>query len=297
MNILFNALRCGLGNNGGTKTILRTAETLKSLGHGVVVQANVNLFSWFKSKCLIKPYHEVGIMYDCIVAVSVMDLEHTLESHIENKWWFMRAWPSWVHGEEWLIQQIKKFVSHGGKIIVNSSWLIGQLKEKCNVHASLCYSGLDLDTWYEETPTVQYRLGAMEYNKHITKRTDIIKSLPDYYSLNNISINDNYNDNQLRQIYNQCKMWVAPTELEGFHQVAAEANLCGCLIICNRMISNGMSDYATDQTAMRYDNPDEIIDLIDNPDFSKVKKMQDILINEIGSREDNMKKFINILEG
>ena len=36
------------------------------------------------------------------------------------------------------------------KQIVNSSWLIDQLKEKCGVDSVLCFAGLDLDVWGDE---------------------------------------------------------------------------------------------------------------------------------------------------
>jgi len=46
---------------------------------------------------------------------------------------------------------------------------------------------------------------------------------------------------------------------------------------------------------MRYDTWDELISCIENPDFSKVSKMQKVLREKIGNREDNMRKFVEIL--
>ena len=96
------------------------------------------------------------------------------------------------------------------------------------------------------------------------------------------------------RFYNECDIWLAPTELEGWHNCPAEANLCGCLVICNRLDSNGM-DYATEETAMRFTGFDELLACIENPDFSKVEKMKKVLHNKIGNRENNMKKFIDII--
>ena len=37
MRITFNLINCGLGNNGGTQTIVRSANTLRELGHDVFI--------------------------------------------------------------------------------------------------------------------------------------------------------------------------------------------------------------------------------------------------------------------
>jgi hypothetical protein len=57
-----------------------------------------------------------------------------------------------------------------------------------------------------------------------------------------------------------------------------------------------MQDYATDETAMLYNTFAEAVECIRNPDFSKVPKMQKVLIDKIGDRKSNMEKLVKILE-
>jgi hypothetical protein len=57
-----------------------------------------------------------------------------------------------------------------------------------------------------------------------------------------------------------------------------------------------MGDYATEETAMRYSTEDELMDCLDNPDYSKVEKMQKILREKIGSRSENMKRMVKLLK-
>ena len=52
MRIIFSLLDCGLANNGGSQTIIRMAEELKSIGNDVIIATNVNNFTWFKV-CLL----------------------------------------------------------------------------------------------------------------------------------------------------------------------------------------------------------------------------------------------------
>lgn len=305
MNILFNASQCGLGNNGGTKTIIRCAETLQDMGHNVAIWAEVNKYTWHEPK--VKTL-KCGVLHDfeanpnncTMVNVSVWETVSSPTFYYNTTYWYMRGWEKWVHGEDWLIQQIKKFVSAGGRIIVNATHLKDMLSA-IGVDSVVCFAGLDLNIWEDfesdndDPPTV----GAMSYSRHKTKNSDMIHRFGSYYSgvTAVADIKDGLTYSDLMRFYSQCDIWFAPTELEGWHNCPTEANLCGCLVVCNRMPSNGMGDYATEETAMRYDNWEELIECIENPDFSKVPKMQDVLKNKIGNREKNMKKFVEILEG
>ena len=309
MNILFNASQCNLGPNGGTKTIIRCAETLQDMGHNVAIWAEVNKYTWHKPKVKILKCGELNEFEvnpnNCtMVNVSVWETISRPVFYHNTTYWYMRGWESWVHGEYWLIQQIKKFVSAGGRIIVNSSWLMDQLKEKCGVDSVLCYAGLDLDVWARNNEDREnyscYDIGGLHYRKHKTKRSDILEKVADWAIENNkkiwyTSISSGHREDTMRMMYSTSSMWILPTQLEGFSQVGAEAGLCGSLLVCNRMKSNGTNDFATDETAMRYDNWEELIECIENPDFSKVPNMQRVLREKIGNREWNMKKFVEIL--
>ncbi len=303
MKIIFNAQTSSINNNGGSKTLLRSAETLDSLGHNTSVISRVNYFTWFKPKCEILSLAPKYIHPETVfVAVSVMDLENTTQFYrMYKRVWYARAWAVWVNGEQWLIDQSKKFVNAGGKIIVNASWLVDQFKDKCDIDVELCFAGLDLDYWKKSKQDDVYTIGAMKYERHKTKRSDLIEKLKSHiikenkYSFYTMGIDSDYGNSQVRDFYSCCDIIFTPTELEGFHNVGAEANLCGCLVFCNRMPSNGMGDYATEETAECFSGWDELLSKLKNPDFSKVPKMQKVLRERVGSREENMTKFVELI--
>ncbi len=323
MNILFNASQCGLGNNGGTKTIIRCAETLQELGHDVHIWANINNYTWHKSKIQCLPYLDIGnnpvvadlmdIDWDAFVAVSIWDIEHTLKlkySQVDNKLWYMRGWEKWYKGEEYLIDQIKKFVAAGGRIIVNSSWLINQLQEKCGVESQLCYSGLDLDQWEfgNQGYDKPYTVGCLVNNKHQTKGDHFLAQLNDYefdklikkdiiFYTFSLDAKGHKNNKDMWYFYMQCDIWLSCSTNEGFHQCPAEAALSGALVIYNDIDSGGTRDYCTPETAKPYRTFDECIEALESPDFSKVEKMQKVLKEKIGSREKNMKRFVELIGG
>jgi hypothetical protein len=212
MNILFNASGCGLGNNGGTKTIIRSAETLIGMGQVVKIYANVNKYTWdttFDSAVITNNtndqyFTQYGMPHVCVVCVSVWDVENTINYFKGEKFWWMRGWERWVRGEPWLISQIKKIVNNGGKIIVNSPWLIKQLKEKCNVDAKLCYAGLDLDIWEDRNNIRKNSIGFLGKRKHATKRHDLCMELMKRFPNKNFfSLEENVNYKELISLYNK----------------------------------------------------------------------------------------------
>ena len=300
MNILFNASVCGLGTNGGSKTIIRCAETLQKLGHDVTIWAEVNKYNWHKIEIKLLKQDDYFNYTDVEILVSAWELPLRCTIKLCNKtYWYCRGWETWIHGEEWLIKQTELFVAMGGKIICNSSWLVNRFAEY-SIPSELCFSGLDLDEWgndNQRSRTYPYYTGGMVYKRHKTKQSEMIEGVCRDERGQFIDIKSGYSNKQLRAFYNRCDMWFSPTELEGFHNVAAEANLCGCLVFCNRLDSNGMGDYATEETAMRYTGHDELLACLDKPDYSKVAKMQDVLINKIGSRFENMRRFVELIGG
>jgi len=278
----------GLANNGGSKTIIRSAETLKELGHTVKILTNSNKYTWHDPKCKIIKKVKHPDKYDVAIAVSVSEINNTIEQFPKSRhFWWVRGFETWRMPEEKIIKKAKKI-----EVLVNSSWLLQKFP-----HGKVAFAGLDLDFWNDKDRTNMVKWGAMRYYKHDTKRSDLIDSYlyPDSYRI--INIDSKYDDKNLMEIYKDCDVWFAPTELEGFHNVPAEANLCGCMVVCNRLDSNGMGDYATDETAMRYTGYDEMLACIENPDFSKVEKMQKLLREKIGDRTSCMKKFIKLIGG
>lgn len=134
MIITFNAMVCGLGNNGGSRTIFKSAEILIKLGHIVYVSALVDNFTWFKH---MPCRSGISPDSDAVVAVSALDVGHTLQCAPDraHKAWWMRGWESW---------QSRNVIDLARKIhvICNSSWMVNELS-KHGIKADLCFSGLD----------------------------------------------------------------------------------------------------------------------------------------------------------
>ena len=286
----------GIQNNGGSKTIIRSAETLKELGHKVVIWTHTNKYTWHKPKVKITPHLKGTKKFDAAIAVSVSDIDivNTYFGLKVNKFWWARGIEKWQMPKNKIVKKARKI-----KVIVNATHLLKHFPK-----AKVCYAGLDLDWWKNYGIACYIKdkatFGCLYSKRHKTKRYDLFKKIQkpmsDKMHAEFKKLNGHLNDKQLRQFYNQCDIWFAPTELEGFHNVPAEACLCGCLVVCNRRDSNGMGDYATEDTAMRYTGYDELLEAIENPDFSKIPKMQKLLREKIGSREKNMKRFVELIK-
>ena len=104
---------------------------------------------------------------------------------------------------------------------------------------------------------------------------------------------------ELRKFYSSCHIWFAPTSLEGLHNVPMEAALCGCLVICGNHPRNGMlGDYVfANETAMVYSSMEEAQAMLQAPNWGLVEPMQSCIRERIGGREQNMKRFAQLLEG
>lgn len=100
---------------------------------------------------------------------------------------------------------------------------------------------------------------------------------------------------KLAKLYKETNIWLALSTLEGFYNVPAEAALNGCLIVAINGSLNGTQDYCNNETAMMFDNIEQAVESIRNPDYTKVAKMKEVLINKIGNRKKNMKIFIERL--
>jgi hypothetical protein len=279
----------GLSNNGGTRTILKSAEVLREMGHQVDVVAVSDRFTWFPHP---KPLRKIPKDADAVVAISASDVKYM---HLHAKgmklFWWIRGWETWQMPEKKLLNRLLA----GQVNIANSGGL--QKRVEAVAPCKLCWAGMD----NVEQSTVEHfdklkTIGFLGRTMRATKRWDLcrklVKVLPEY----KYEVLCGVKDGGLNNFYEKIGIWFAPTESEGFHNPPAEAALRGALVVCNRLESNGMTDYATDETAMRYDVFEEALEYIKNPDFTKVKKMQDLLWDKIGSREKNMAFFVEALK-
>lgn len=310
MKIVFNGINSGLSNNGGSRTIFLTQEVLNKMGHECVVASTVDKFNWFEHTPVVGyiPHN-----FDVIINNAAVDYAITKSSNIPIKlaWW--RAHENWSVSEEYLK---KCYQDNNVKNIVNSKGM-QQLLSSFGANSKVIYQGIDFSWWQNKKLHKDgiIRIGCL-YTKQPRKRwKDFVKLVNilgtdkyEYISIGSAKPPENFltrswvnvDHVELCEAYSSCDIWFAPTENEGLHNVPMEANLCGALVVCGDEPLNGMIyDYAfPNNTAMVYNRKDiqHAAELIKNPQWNLVGNMQRHLKNNIGTREDNMKKFVEILE-
>jgi hypothetical protein len=309
MKLAFNGLTSGLGNNGGSRTVLKCAEVLNSLGHRCDVISSADNFTWFDHDPIIR---YVPDDLDAIINVAAVDVVSTLNTGVPVKVWYIRAHELWSNPEHLL----RDYYRNDSIInIVNSKGLQQQLATY-GADSYVVYQGLDFDWWGDRKlrPKDKIRIGCL-HTTQPRKRWEDFKKLSEilghghyeYVGMGSHNCKDgfltefihNANVEQLNNLYSSCHIWFAPTDSEGLHNVPMEANLCGCLVVCSDHPLNGMVlDYAFEDTAMiyRFGDLNYASELIRNPDWSLIDNMRKFVIDKIGSRETNMMKLIDILE-
>ncbi|GAG56059.1 unnamed protein product [marine sediment metagenome] len=308
MKLSFNTINSGLANNGGSRTVILCSQTLEKLGHRCDIIGVDDRFTWFKHKPII-PYFPSDL--EVVIATACTTVASTLSCNVPIKAWYIRGNESWVYNEE----QLKTCYNAGLFNIVNSKGL----KQKLATYGAdsvVVYPGIDF-CWENRNlrPKNKIRIGCL-YQKKPTKRWKDFVALAkilgtkqyEYVGFGDTMRDDEFLTNfwvhasieELNNVYSSCHIWFAPTELEGLFNVAIEAALCGCLIVCGDEPIGGMIyDYAfNDNTAMVYErkNIEHAAELIRNPNWSCIERMDNHLRNNIGSREKNMKKLVNYLE-
>ena len=300
MNILFDTIHPrwgGLGNGGGSKTIVESTKMLNKQGHFAKILCNINNYTFTKIDKHFDIVKSTSLIdwkgFDVIVSVAACNLRHVMKMPIKKKFYWMRGVEKWQFsdGKKELYKEIKRFAKKGGKVLVNATHLKERL-QSIGVDSTVCYSGLDEWESHFDNPKSPYVIGGCKYDRHKTKNSGIIRE----YANNPMNIKQNKNNRQLNKYYGSCDLWIAPSKLEGFHQSPAEAALSGCYIIGYDCPTNGTSDYLTEETGALYKTEEELQYHLKNPDFTKVKKMQEVLKNKIGSRSDCMKQMIRVLK-
>ena len=315
MKILFNAVVCGLGDNGGSKTIVTSCEYLNKLPSvhaDIATSVNNYKFTEFSNVIIVDKYHLKDLVkknsYDVIINVSVWDVETTLslDAPLTDIVWWIRGVETWVRGEEFFYESIRRFHWAGGNIFVNSTWLIDHIYKKTSVLPTLQFSGVDYDEYYETLTTTHTHfdkivIGGLWSDKHKTKNYAIFKAVTGHFGTTQkykpkTLRGGIYSHKGMRNFYNSCDIWLALSSSEGFHLCPIEAALCGCLVIYNDIESGGTFDYCNPKTAMPFTTMQQLTNSILAPEFGKVEVMEEYLEKNIPSKTEAMENFISKLE-
>ena len=309
MKLAFNSINSGLGNNGGSRTIIKCAESIEKLGHRCDIIANVDNFTWFEHKPVINYLPDD---LDVLIAVACSDVIPTLRLNVPKKAWYIRGHENWTMTDD----QLGQLYTSGIFNIVNSRGL-QQFLATYGADSKVVYQGIDFDWWEDRKlrSKNKIRIGCL-HTKQPRKRWQDFVQLADilghddyeYVGMGSAEPEENFlvdfrcnvDHDELCDLYSSCHIWFAPTESEGLHNVPIEANLCGCLVVCGDEPMNGMIyDYAfPNNTAMVYRRKDinRAVELIKNPNWDLINNMQQHIKDNIGTREDNIKKMVKYLE-
>jgi len=296
-----------LADNGGSRTIILSCEALRRCGHEAAIVARKDRFTWFRHPRVIA---SIPSNADAVIAVSISDVPLVMQKapNTAVKAYWARPIETWQMNSQRIYEVLKAFAKSGGIILCNSEWQIRKLA-KHGINAKIQYAGLDLDEWHNlRLRPEKITCGAL-YSDRASKQWNVFASFMnkakglrfvafglgkpkeglDYYV-------ENPTHEELKKLYSSCHVWIATSKMEGFHNPPTEAALCGCLVVCSDNPHNGCGDYANSETAETYATSDGLVSLMDNLDYSKVPKMQELLRTKIGSRETNMAKLVEALK-
>lgn len=298
MRICFNVNGVGLANNGGSRTLIRCAETLRSMGHDAFFFSGPSAYTWHK--------HDVPLRggkthppADVSIATGVNSLP-SVTRYAGRRAYYVRGLELWKTSENKLVDGFKQL---SGGVFVNSQWLLEYMREN-GVRAHLQYPGLDGHLFHDLGENeMRQGVGALRNNRHRTKRDVDIDALQAKLGFEIRCLNRHIkraSPKRLNKFYNDIKVWFAPTELEGLHNPPIEAALAGCALVCTDHPRAGMADYAVHgKTALVYparnlDKAAEYVQLLldDEPlRVSLVVALQRKLRDDIGTRHEQMKVF------
>lgn len=301
MRICFNVRHVGLANNGGSRTLIRCAETLRELGHDAFLYVGTNTYSWHKHNAkLIKTKEHPEC--DVTIATGYNSWPDVARYTKAKRCWYIRGFELWKAKEAKLLNAFKQIPN----LFVNSQWLCDYLKSH-NISSTVQYPGLDTD-WFKPLGLARSGVGALMHNIHKTKRSCDALTLKTEYNIPIKLLNKDIkkpNPEQLNNWYNGLLVWFAPTELEGLHNPPIEAALAGCALVCTDHERSGMQDYAINgETALVYPARDlvkarECIELLLADEDLRVKlnkNLVDLITTKFGTRSTRMVEFCERLK-
>lgn len=333
MKIAFNVCKCGLGNNGGSQTIVRMSNALWIRGHEVYIFSDIdNFFTWenlhqsiFK-KVPKNPdkWPDVDVIISTgyhTIKDAIKYSERTGARHLS----WLRGWERWQAPEETLIE----IYSHPNiELIANSEWIVEHVSNNTRKNCHLVYSGIPYSTFknYNNRKSGKTVIGGLAHFTKSTKgwRTFLqlatsmrVKSLRNFEfaamgdnQIGDRSIISTYvcqpTFKEKVDFYNKIDIWVSTSVLEGLHIPPMEAGLCGAAIVVPDIVEGGTGDYAIDgYSCYKYPvgNVDMLIKWIlhlsmdENMRKKFSENLTGIVKNKIGDVHVNAERLENILNG
>lgn len=329
MKITFDLRNVGLGNNGGSFTLVKSANTLVDMGHEVIfADSGKNQHTWVKLKAQHKIVRQKRNLpfADFIIATGYKSVPETATApdFAGKKFHWIRGWETWQYGEDDIINKVLKAPTTK---LVNGLCLQNKLKS-LGFDSYLIRPGYDFDKLkplkIKKDPNVVILGGLNKQGRHAnSKRTawilETAKVLKRKYgkkiqlwmfgmdALPSTTVVDHYVKNptaeQKNSIYNHADIWLATSMLEGLHMPPAEAMITECPVVGTNAEMSGTIDYLQDLKTGIVTNNDifsfmkGVEELVKNDKLrQKLGKNARIRILEIGNRRNNMEVLINLFE-
>lgn len=328
MRIIFDLRNVGLGNNGGSSTLVKSGNTLLELGNEVFfIDSMKNKHTWTKLNCehiIIKNEKDIPDA-DAVIATGYKSVFSTssLPDRCGKKFHWIRGWETWKFPEDIIVSRILKTPT---KKIVNSLCLQNKLS-KFGFSSDIVRPGYDFDEIYPmniRRKTENIVLGGLySVRPDQRKRSEWLFEVFRWFKTKGYDVelwlfgidNNNVNSTKVTKfyknpeksdknyLYNMVDIWLATSELEGLHIVPAEAMITECPVVGTNAEMAGTSDYLiNEKTGLISENNLQdflmkVKRLIHNEELRvQYGKNARIKILEIGNRKENMMEMVKVLE-
>lgn len=326
MRIIFDLRRVGLGNNGGSSTLIKSGNALVELGHDIFfIDASRNQHTWspLKAKHMIVKNEKRIPDADFIIATGYRSVDPTCfaPDRCGEKVHYIRGWETWQMNEKQIVEKVLKRPTIK---IVNGIGLQEKLKSY-GISSYIIRPGYDFDQIYP-THKRKSKKGVVLGGIYLSgargnrKRTDWLFMVARYMKTrykdvqfwlfgNERAPQDHLVDKYVKspspeeknEFYNSIDIWMSPSSLEGLHIPPAEAMMTECPVVSTKAEMSGVRDYIVDgesgilsKDTLR-DFTSDVDHLYNHEDCRKrMGKNGCKYISKIGDRKKNMQKMVDL---
>lgn len=240
----------------------------------------------------------------CASAISTVESVMKLPINKGKKIYFIQGFENWG---KWTDNAVKMTYQLGMKNIVIARWL-EKIVHDSGAECIMIPNGIDFNIFNIDIP-IKSRKGhtiSMLYNKQADKGAvygiSALKILKKRYpdlqvTLFGIPKRPNKlpkwihyihcaTQQQLRQVYNQSKIYLCPSLKEGFGLTGAEAMACGCAYVASDY--GGVHEYATDGRNVLLSSPKDIQGLVDHVSYLFDNEERRIQLAQQGNEDIQM---------
>jgi len=326
MKIIFDLRGVGLGNNGGSSTLVKSANILNKLGHKVTLVDHSNSFyTWtplYVEHIIVKRDLSMLPSSDIIIATGYKSVKYTIDAPkrcgIKGHW--IRGWETWQMPSDQIVKQVLRARTIK---FVNGICLKDKLKT-FGFNSYLVRPGYDLEELYPtgvRHKNSKFIIGGLyttgkhtdikrygwilEVSRYMKKKYSNVELWLMGTSKQPLDANKYYRQptiEQKNEFYNGVDIWLSPSRQEGLHMPPAEAMMTCCPVVGNSSELNGTNDYLIDNYSglVAKDDYNDFRDCVEKLYLQKEFRITlgenaKKVISSIGSREKNMTEFVQLI--